>query len=123
MLLDTSAWIELFIESPKGSGVKSMVENKESYFSIVSVPEIVVWSFRNNKNPYFFLDRMKKASDIISINEAISILAGELNYKMKKSVKDFGMIDSIILATSRIYDLKIVTTDPHFKDLDNVIML
>ncbi len=123
MLLDTSAWIELFIESSKGMAARKMIENNETCFSIVSIPEIVVWSLKNNKDPFFYLNRMKKISGIINMNELISILAGELNFEMKKTIKDFGMIDSAILATAKIYDLKIVTTDRHFRDLENVIML
>ncbi len=123
MLLDTSAWIELFIRSNKGKKMGYIVGNEKCYTSIVSLAEISNWALKQNLDPSGLKEIVTGLAEILDIDIDLAILAGELNYKMKKTVKDFGMIDSIILATARVYDMKIVTTDRHFKDLENVIML
>lgn len=46
-----------------------------------------------------------------------------LESKMKLKVKDFGMIDALILASARKRGLKILTGDKHFENFENVVML
>jgi predicted nucleic acid-binding protein len=50
-------------------------------------------------------------------------VAGEINFERKKRVKGWGMADSMILATARQSGSRIVTGDPHFRDLEETIML
>ena len=57
------------------------------------------------------------------MDEEIIVSAGKLNYERKKIVKNWGMLDSFILATAQVYDLKILTKDSHFKDLPNIQLL
>ena len=64
-----------------------------------------------------------QATHVLPLNLSIARLAGGLNYKRKKVVKNWGMIDSMILATALTYSLKILTKDSHFGDLDNAEML
>ncbi|MBI2631707.1 hypothetical protein HYW75_01775, partial [Candidatus Pacearchaeota archaeon] len=41
----------------------------------------------------------------------------------RKIVPNWGMLDSIIYATSRLYILPVLTKDPHFKGLEGVELL
>ena len=123
MLLDTYAWIELFIGSEKGARVKELTTGLESFTSIISLSEIVVWALRNNKDPKHFLDQVKEYSTVLYLNDEIAELAGKLNFEIKKTEKTFGMADALIYATSQIYNLKLLTGDDHFKSLDDVVML
>ena len=125
MLLDTSAWIELFQETDKTIIIKNVLETEENFTSAITFAEIVNWCLRNKKEDKItaYLGGIKNGSTVLNLNEAIIISAGKLNYERKKTVKNWGMADSLILATSLFYNLKILTKDNHFKDLENVEML
>lgn len=123
MLLDTYAWIELFIGSEKGARVKELTTGSESFTSVISLSEIVVWSLRNNKDPKYFLDQVKEYSTVLYLNDEIAELAGNLSFEIKKTEKTFGLSDALIYATAQIYGLKLLTGDEHFRNLKDVIML
>ena len=123
ILLDSSAWVEFFIKSEKGQAVKKYIGIEECYTSIVTLAEISNWAMRENLNGKNLIKFIINSSKILDLNFEISFLAGEINFKRKKIVKNWGMVDSIILATSLYYDLKILTKDSDFKDLENVEIL
>ena len=125
MLLDTSAWIELFQETDRTEMVKNVLETEENFTSAITFAEMVNWCFRNKKEDKItaYLKGIRHGSTILDLNEAIIISAGKLNYERKKVVKNWGMADSLILSTSLFYNLKILTKDNHFRDLGNVEML
>lgn len=111
LLIDTSAWIEFFIKSEKGERVKSHLKTKSCYTSIVSVAEISNWAARQNLNGKDLVRYVTELTQMCDLNLKIAFLAGELNFNRKKIEKNWGMIDSIILATAEIYNLKILTKD------------
>ena len=122
MILDTYAWIEYFLESEKGIKVKEIIK-EGCYTSIVSLAEIVEWCIKNNHDAEEHIEIVKNLSQIIFLNDEAALLAGKINYEKKKTIKNWGMIDSIIYSTAIINGMKIVTGDPHFRDLENVIMI
>ena len=71
----------------------------------------------------FCVQTVKNGSQVLGINEQISVAAGKMNYERKKAGKKWGMIDSIIASTAQTYGLKVLTKDSHFKDLENAEML
>jgi len=125
MLMDSSAWIEFFQGTDKSKVIENILKTEENFTSEITFAEIVNWCLRNNIEHKIreYIEGIKKGSKILELNESIIISAGELNFKRKKIVKNWGMIDSLILATALLYDLKILTNDSHFKDLGNVEML
>ena len=72
------------------------------------------WNF--NKQ----LEFIKAKSLILDIGEKVTMKTGSVYLKMRSKIKDFGLIDSIILATSMIEMAGIVTGDKHFRNLNNV---
>lgn len=48
---------------------------------------------------------------------------GLLHCEMRKTAKDFGLADAYVLATATRLESKILTGDPHFKPLKEVIMI
>ncbi len=125
MLFDTSAWIEFFQGTEKGKKVQEFLKNEENFTSVVTFAEIINWCLRSKleskTSPY--TKAIKKGSEIIKLDETTIILAGRLNYERKMVVKNWGMIDSFILATSLLYDLEILTLDVQFEDLPNAVIL
>ena len=123
VLFDSSAWVEFFIKSEKGAIVKNILKTKECYTSIVTLAEISNWAMKHDIERKELVQFIIDSSKVLNLNFETCFLAGELNFKRKKIVKNWGMADSLILATSLYYDLKILTKDSHFKDLENVEIL
>ena len=124
MLFDTYAWIELFTGSDEGRKVEELIKSEAKiYTSILSLAEIAVWCLRNQRNVEERLDIVKKYSEILDLNEKIAETGGRINFETRKTVKDFGMMDALIYSSARIYGLKLVTGDGHFRNLEDVVML
>ncbi|MCL5419861.1 MAG: PIN domain-containing protein [Candidatus Marsarchaeota archaeon] len=120
MLLDTSAWIELFKATKNTGRIKEVLTKEPCYTSIVTIAEIVNWAEKEKRNHEDIIDNVGKASTIIGLNESISVLAGRLNFERKKLNSKLGMLDSFILATAMTYGLRILTKDSYFGDLQEV---
>ncbi|RLF23668.1 MAG: hypothetical protein DRN15_05690, partial [Thermoprotei archaeon] len=50
---------------------------------------------------------------VVDLTKEIAELAGEIDVKRKRRVKGCGMADSIILATARIAEARVVAGDDH----------
>jgi predicted nucleic acid-binding protein len=109
VILDTFAWIEYFNGTSAGEKVRGVLET-----GLVVTPAIVVAELSEKHRR---LNReFGPKYDFVK--------ARELNFERKKKVKGWGMADSIILATARRAGSRIVTGDPHFRDLtEETIML
>ena len=49
-------------------------------------------------------------------------MAGEINFDNKKKIKNWGMSDSIILATAKLLNAKVLTGDKHFRNFNSVMI-
>ena len=125
MLLDTSVWIEFFQGAEKSKRVEDILKTEENFTGIITFAEVVNWCLKNNIQDKIkdYIEGIKNGSTILGLNEPIVILAGKINYERKRIEKDWGMMDSIILATAQIYNLKVLTKDSQFNDLSNVEIL
>jgi predicted nucleic acid-binding protein len=123
MLLDTSAWIELFDGTGQGKIVKETLKRGICYTSIVSLAEIAKWSYKEKRDLEVLIDIIEESSLVVDLNKEIALLAGKLNFERKKINKKWGMVDSFILATALHYNLKILSKDSDFSDLKDAEML
>lgn len=125
MLFDSSAWIEFFEGTEISKRVEEVLKSEENYTCIVTIAEVVNWCFKNNLESKIseYVEGIINGSTILDLNIQIVTVAGKLNYERKRTVKNWGMMDSIILATSLFYNLGILTKDSQFKDLPNVELL
>ena len=125
IVFDTYAWIEYFKGSEAGKKVNQILESQENeiFTSIMSIAEISSKLRRENSDvelPYKIITNLSK---IFFINVEFTKEAGILHAEMRKKIKDFGLIDSIILLTTRKLDAKILTGDPHFKGFKETILI
>ena len=120
MLLDTSAWVEFFIKSKLGERVNQDLKAASCYTSIVSIAEISNWAIKQKLDGRKLVPYVTELTQILPVTPKIAFLAGELNFERKKVEKNWGMLDSLILSTARVYSLKVLTKDSHFKDLPDV---
>jgi len=121
-VIDSYAWVEYFLGSREGSIAKEYIENGECAISSVTIAELSEKYKRENKDFekdfHFIIARTK----IVELDTKIALLAGEINFENKKKIKNWGMADSIILATAKSLNAKVVTGDGHFRSLNSVMI-
>ncbi len=123
MLIDTSAWIELFLGTGKGEIVKATINETECFTSIVTIAELTNWCIRNNLENNYYIDIIEKNSIILNLRKGIVLLSGRVNFENKRKIRNWGMLDSFIYATALVYNLQVLTADRHFKGLGNTKIL
>jgi rRNA-processing protein FCF1 len=117
--------VEYFIGSEKGSILREyFLDNKNKFYTVeCCLAEIKGWALKNKEDFNKLLEIMKANSDILSLNENDWISAGEERFKQREKIKDFGLIDSVILIKQEQLNCTIITGDKHFKDSKNVVLI
>ena len=125
IVVDAFAWIEYFDGSDKGLNVKRLLEtdHNEIITCSTTVAEVISKLLRKNQDTQIALKYINNFSKVIDITQEISILAGEIHFKEKKTNKDFGMLDSFVIATAKKLNSKILTGDNDFKNFKEVIFI
>ena len=123
-VIDSYAWIEYFRGTESGRISKNYIESKEAATSTISISELKEKYLREGWD-YFSSDLLfiTSITTIVQIDREIAVSAGQINFDRKKKVKDWGMSDSIVLATAEKMSAGVVTGDAHFSDLNEAIMI
>jgi len=69
------------------------------------------------------LEFIRTSTLIVDLTFDIAAQAGEIDVKMKREVKGWGLADSIVLATARLAGAKVVTGDDHFRGLKDIAFI
>ena len=122
-IMDAYAWIEYLIGSELGTKVKTILddESNEVFTCAVTVAEVVSKTIREGRNAETAYNILTGNSVIVDVDSEISRDAGTLHADVRKTKKDFGLSDAYVLAVSKITETKILTGDPHFEGIKNVI--
>ena len=123
-VIDSYAWVEYFRGTESGKRVRPYVEGDSAATSALTLAELRE-KYLREEWPSFEVDLNFIASrtDVRPVDRQVSLLAGEINYERKKAKRDWGMADSVILATARSASAKVVTGDRHFEGLPDVILI
>ncbi len=111
MFLDSTAIIEFFIGSQKGKKVGEAIAAEVGYISEISLPEIAIWCLRENLDIDFYFNRAKEIVDILSLSEDIYKAGARIAFERQKKIKNFGLLDGLILASARSVEQKLMTKD------------
>lgn len=124
-ILDTYAWIEYFIGSNKGAIVKNIMDSPHNRFITLhsSVAELHEWCLKEGREFEKLFGIIRVASSIEPIALDNWIEATSIKHEMRKYIKDFGLIDAILLAKQKEFKCRIITGDKHFENLKNVDFL
>ena len=123
-VIDAYAWIEYLDGSDAGRKVASILENNNDYYTCaITLAEVVSKVARMGKNAKIAYDVLLGNSQIVDVDDELSLQAGLLHSEMRKTSKDFGLADAYVLATARMLKAKILTGDPHFKSLKEATMI
>lgn len=122
-VLDTYAWVEYFQASKKGEIVKELIENHKIATPIIVFAELADSYFRAGEELGERHNFIIANSTIINLTTEICIEGAKTKNGMRKIEKDFGLIDGIMYATAKELKAKLVTGDPHFKNVKDVVLL
>lgn len=123
-VIDSYAWIEYFRGSPSGERARQFIEKGSSATASITLAEMQEKYLREKWDTFEAdLDFIATNTAIIPTDREIAISGGRINYENKKKIRNWGMADSIILATARVLSAKVVTGDPHFKGMKESIMI
>ncbi len=123
-VIDSYAWIEYLRGTPAGKAARKHIEADSAATSTLTLAELREKYLRERWN--FFEEDLKfmtTRTSVVAVDRSIALLAGEINHERKKMKKDWGMANSMILATARNASAKVVTGDRHFEGLPEVIMI
>jgi len=132
IVVDSYAWIELFLGSPMGSKVRELIETADESFTPDSVlAELSRKYFREGVAEKLVRERLtavQGASQVVSITPDIAVQASKAHLDLverakKRKLQSPSLFDGLVLGTARLRDAKVVTADPHFKDLPETIWI
>ena len=124
-VIDSYAWIEYFIGSEKGERVKDvlMSHSDEVFIPEVVIAEVVSITAREKRDVEQAYKGLLSFSKIFDSTPDFAKEVGLLHAEMRETIKDFGLADTFVLLTAKKLNAQIVTGDPHFKGLKNVVFL
>mgnify|MGYP001130695319 CR=1 FL=1 len=121
VLVDSWAWIEYWSGAPHADQAGSYIEGEEeAIVSTINLAEIYHWVLLHydEKTAEEKVITVRRRCFIIPVEEEIAVEAAKINHKTKKS-----LADSIIIATANQVKAKILTGDPDFKKLRDIIYI
>lgn len=127
MFTDTSVLIEIFASKPTSRifrDIYERIEDEDIFISVIQLGEISDWCFRNRVNREKIISELREIVAIMELDEDIVLDASKLKYERRNDgIDKFGLVDGIILASSRLLGEKLMTYDTDFRGLDDVILL
>lgn len=121
-VIDSYAWVEYFRGTREGAAAKEYIEKKINATCSITIAELAEKYRRDNKEFSEDYNFIVSKSEIIDLTNEIALAAGEINFENKKKIKNWGMSDSIILSTARMFNAKVVTGDGHFRNLNQIMI-
>ena len=132
IVVDSYAWIEIFIGGKGGEKAKEILEKaEETRTPDVVMAEIARKYMREGMKEHTILERLttiEETSEIVSIDRNIALESAkcylELTEKAKKErLQAPSLFDAIVLATARKLGAKVVTGDEHLKHADETLWI
>ncbi len=129
-VIDTYAWVEYLLGSKAGMKARKYIEEGPGLTPSIVLAELRKWYLREIEagrrteremsNYFTFVDSVTES---VSLDGTLALKAGEIDFLMKKRIKDWPLADSIIYATAKSRGAQVVSVDPHFSSLDDVIFI
>lgn len=122
ILIDTSAWMEYFLDGKFGKKIEILFgENLITPYIV-----LVELSIKSAKEGWDFekhLNFIKEKSLIVGMNNKMIENIGKIYVNQRKIKTGFSTIDAIIYATAIFQKAKVLTKDKDFEGLKEVIFL
>lgn len=131
-VIDTYAWIEIFIGSKSGEKAKEIIQkSEETYTPDIVVAEVARKYLKEGieeKTIFERLTTIEETSEITPIDKNVALESAkcylELVEKAKtKGLKTPSLLDAIVLAIARTLKARIVTGDEHLESFNETIWI
>ncbi len=129
-MIDTHAWVEYLLGSKTGARVRKYIEEGLGLTPSIVLSELRRWYLReieagrrSQREMQTHFAYVESVTEIVSLDGPLALQAGETDFLMKKRAKDWPLADSIIYATAKSRSAQLVSGDPHFESLEDVIFL
>ncbi len=120
-VIDSYAWVEYFRGTEKGKKLQKLLEQGYRFITpVCCVFELRSWALSENLDFARTLNVVRSVSVVESIRDADWEEAAEVRHKHRKNIKDFGLVDALIVVVQKRNNAKVVSGDRHFKTLSNV---
>jgi predicted nucleic acid-binding protein len=123
-ILDAYAWIEYFKGTGEGAHVGNILKKADKIITLeCTISELLSYCLRNDMEFSRIYASMKSVSFIFPVTIDLWISAARVKAELRGKRQGFGLIDAILVAKQRELGAKLVTGDPHFKGMKDVILL
>jgi len=129
-VIDTYAWVEYLLGSRAGARAKTFIEGGRGITPSIVLSELRKWYLkeieagrRSEREMQAHFTYVDSITEIVPLDATLALQAGETDFMMKKRIKGWPLADSIIYATANSRAAKLVSGDPHFQSLENVVFL
>jgi predicted nucleic acid-binding protein len=124
-VIDSWAWVEYLEGTILGEKVRSKITDdaNEVYTHVVSLAEIISKVRRKKRDAEEAWNAVITNSKMFRIGEIESKEASLLHATMKSKHPNFGLADAFVLSAARKLGGKVLTGDPGFRGLEDVVML
>jgi predicted nucleic acid-binding protein len=129
-VIDTHAWVEYLLGSKTGAKARSYIEGGRSLTPSIVICELRRWYLReieagrrSQREMQTHFAYMESMTEIVPLDGSLALQAGETDFLMKKRVKNWPLADSIIYATARSRSALLVSGDPHFETLEDIVFI
>ncbi len=124
-VVDSWAWMEYLEGSKPGEKVRLRIADRgnEIFTHVVSVAEIVSKVRRKERDTEAAWNAITSNSKMFQIDEIASRDAGLLHAAIRSKNSNFGLADAFVLSAARKVGGKVLTGDPDFRGLEDVVMI
>lgn len=122
-LIDAWAWIAYAKGKDEAKRFRNIMNTQTNYTAESTLAEVYISCLREDRDFNAVLNIIQSNSKIVPITNHDWLLAAEIRHYWRKKRKGFGLMDALLLAKQKELDAKLVTGDPHFKGMKNVMFL
>ncbi len=115
--VDSSAWVEYFIDGPNAAFFASAIENTSSLVvPSISLHEVFKKTLQNqNEGSALRAIAQMKQGSVRDLDEEVALSAAKLSFQL-----NLPMVESIVLATARVSHARLWTQEECFRGIEGV---
>ncbi len=87
------------------------------------IAELIGFSLKRNLSFETIFELVKTNSIILPVLTKNWIEAAKIKFELRKKTPHFGLIDAVLVSKQKELNCKIISGDPHFKTLKNIIYI
>lgn len=124
-IVDTYAWVEYAIGTKIGAKLQVLFDNQKNKFITMEccLAELRGYCLKNNFNFSPIYDAVTKNSLVLPVLREHWLKAANVKHEVRKKIKNFGLIDAILVTKQQELNCKIISGDYHFRNLKKVVFI